>query len=535
MPSVTLRLEHRGWHSLETPGGRLHWIGSPDTVEQLAAALAGADASAISAVGGHWAAVLETPGRIVAAIDFIRSWPLFVASRSHGSRVVTDDIAIARSEAGDPPRDERGAREFLQLSYVTGSRTLFQGIRQMQAGERLQLGADGTSESTFFRRVGHANPGLVEDAGLDRAFSGALDRVFDRLFSRIGNRQVVIPLSGGLDSRLLAVAMRDRGHRNVVNFTYGVGPTREVEISEEVASALGQRWEFIQYTPDEIRAAWASEDAGRFIRESHTGSSLPHIQDWYPVQQLQCRRLIDADAVFLPGHTIVGNVHDEWLVDEPGPVEAEKIVRAIIGHHDDVQVGAPMLDRDPIFVGQVLDVLERIGYDGSPAARLDAVEYWNMLERQAKYINNSMRNYEYFGYEWALPMLDREMLDVWDSFGPAIARDREWYRGYVNRRYSAATGSEINTFEAFAAERFSQSDRERIKKVLRALGIERRIEREITARAIASHPMGFQAFVADMTPTELRRFVLRGGNPMGIYNEKFLADTWNPFARVFSG
>lgn len=532
---ITLALNEKTWQSRETLKGRVYWQGNPDSVELLIAALCGTDAEAFRAVAGHWTGLLETGDSVLLAQDPLRSWPLFLATAPDGSVTITDDISVARKAAGNPARDSQSLLEFSHLSYVTGPRTLFERIDQVQAGELLTVTPDGDHDSAFYREVvTKATPGIDDDATLDTVFTDALDTAFDRLFGRVGNRQVVIPLSGGLDSRLLSVIMRDRGHNNVVNFTYGVGTTREVEISREVAEALGQRWEFIQYSNEEIKAAWASAEAGNFIRSSYAGASLPHIQDWYPVQQLQRRGLIDDDAVFLPGHTIVGNTHDDWIADLLGEVSPEQLARTIIAHHDASRPGVPALERNQTFKAQVLQTIERAGYDGTPESRLRVMEHWNLLERQTKYINNSMRNYEQFGYDWALPMLDREVLDVWDTFASSIIRDREWYRRYVDHRYVAATGTEIKTFEAFAAARISPSGRQRIKKILNAFGLQRRIEREITARAVAAHPMAFQTFVGDTSEAELRRFILRGGDPMAIYNEQFLADTWNPFAKVFT-
>ncbi|GAA2824109.1 asparagine synthase (glutamine-hydrolysing) [Leucobacter komagatae] len=530
-------LTHAAWHTTEHAEGTLHWRGYPDSLEALGAALATAvpthSAPQLDEIAGHWCAVLETPAGFIAAQDPIRSWPLFVASSPDGARVITDSIDYAREHAGDPAVDRDFAAEFANLGYVTGRDTLFAGIEQIQPGGWMVAPADGSTRWGVRRLAPHSAPGRTDAAELDRVFTEALDRAFDRMFAEIGDRQIVIPLSGGLDSRLLAVAMHDRGHRNVVNFTYGAGRTREVGISEEVATKLGQRWEFIEYTNAEIREAWASPAAGAFVRDAYAGASLPHVQDWYPVQQLQARGLISDDAVFLPGHTVVGNMHDEQILANPAPLSRHELIDTLLRHHATLKPNARALLKSQPFMAKLNEFLDSMNYDGSPDARLDVLEYWNIIERQTKYINNSMRGYEHFGNDWALPMLDREVLDVWATFDRSVAQDRDWYRAYVNTRYARATGESINTFEAFAAANVSQGNRDRIKTVLRAVGLLTPIERRITARAYAQHPMGFQEFVGATTPEEVRKFILRGGQPMGIYAQRFLDDTWTPDAKLF--
>jgi asparagine synthase (glutamine-hydrolysing) len=40
-------------------------------------------------------------------------------------------------------------------------------------------------------------------------------------------------------------------------------------------------------------------------------------------------------------------------------------------------------------------------------------EFWEWSERQPKATVNNQRLYEFFGYQWALPLWDAEMMDFW--------------------------------------------------------------------------------------------------------------------------
>jgi len=41
----------------------------------------------------------------------------------------------------------------------------------------------------------------------------------------------------------------------------------------------------------------------------------------------------------------------------------------------------------------------------------NAIEFFDFNERQAKFIVNSVRAYEFFGYEWRIPLWDTELID----------------------------------------------------------------------------------------------------------------------------
>lgn len=532
MHGLDVRLTKYDWRARDlASGGRLRWTGHPSSPEELCAAVESGDGDAISRIGGHWAAIHERDGDIVLIQDSVRSFPVFYSF--DGTPTISDDIEVARAAAGHPDRSSGAVDEFLHLGYVTGADTLFTGISQVQMGERVTLDSNAVRERAFARTIAHDSPGITDEALLDERFDAALGTALDRAFEWIGDRQVVLPLSGGLDSRLLAVLLAQRGVGNVLNFTYGVGETREVGISRTVSESLGQRWEFVGYTPDELRRAWASPEAAEFIRDSYAGASLPHVQDWYAITRLRERGLLSDDAVFLPGHTIVGNMHDERVLDEPGTVSRERLLDLLVHHHSSIRPRSEALLKNAGFLEKAAGFLDRVGYDGSPVSRLDALEGWNLMERQTKYINHSMRGYEHFGYAWALPMLDVELYDVWDAFDLSVAKDRAWYARYVARRYAAAVGAELDTFQGFAAANVSQSNRDLAKSVLRAVGLLNRAEREVVARSVANHPMGFQALVGPTTPAELRRYVLKGGTPMGVWAERFLDDTWNPGTGIF--
>ncbi|MBC9944643.1 hypothetical protein ICL81_09000 [Leucobacter sp. cx-328] len=532
---VQVNSEH--WQQQDTPHGRLFYRGFPTSVDALVAALVtvaeGGEDPAFRDVTGHWSAILETSTGIAIAQDVLRSWPIFIADTGKDRLVVTESIETARA-ATPGGLSSDSVDEFLHLGYVTGADTLFEGITQLQAFEWRWLSETGEQRGDMIPLVRHDVPGINTDEAADARFSQDFEIVLDRMFAALGERQIVLPLSGGLDSRLLAVALKDRGYENVVAFTYGVAETAEVRISREVAKAVGYRWEFIQFTPAEIREAWATPEAGAFIRDAYEGSALPHVQDWYALREMKRLNLVDDDAIFLPGHTVVGAMHDEEVMDIPGHVSSEQLTELILHHHGTIRPNGQALRKNHRFMAKLDSFYTRIGYDGTPGDRLFALEYWNAIERQTKYINNSMRAYEHFGYDWALPMYDKELLAAWFALSAEYTQDRDWYRRYVNRRYAATTRTEINTFEGFAAANIAQSKRDKIKGALRAVGALEFVERKIRAQAVAHHPMALNEFLGAASAKDLNRYIMRGGQPLGMYAEQLLADTWNPHTNLFT-
>lgn len=70
----------------------------------------------------------------------------------------------------------------------------------------------------------------------------------------------------------------------------------------------------------------------------------------------------------------------------------------------------------------------------------DIIEYQDYQERQAKFINNAIRVYEFWGYEWRTPFWDKNILEYW-SWIPLSWRygrrlyfefDKKYCLNYIN-------------------------------------------------------------------------------------------------------
>jgi asparagine synthase (glutamine-hydrolysing) len=485
-------------------------------------------ASDVNRWSGQFAVIVIVGDAATLVTDQIRSFPIFFL-RAGAVLAVGDDHAGILGE--NRLLDQSEAQLFRHAGFVSGTRTLFVGMQQVRAGEVVTVNAaDGVVAGETYRVFRYSRTPHRNTDSVTASFDSALSAGMDRLIARADGRQLVIPLSGGLDSRLISAYLKSARYENVVNFTYGRPESREVDVSKRVAEALGQGWHFIPYRPLEIAAAWAGEDAARFIAFSHSASAVPHIQDWYALSILKRDGLLDEDAIVLPGHTMVGNIHDAAVLDDPEPMDADRLKETLIDYHYGLQGRSTEMRDNPAINAELDEFLDQLGYDGTVLARAEAMEYFNLSERQAKYINNSMRAYEFFGYEWALPMLDTEMYLMWQTLDIKFTRDRSWYRQYVDGWFSRAANVDV---DYFAPMTMSAHKRNTVKSALSRVRLEGAAQRLLTMRAVLRHHMSFNRFVGSMSQTELGWRTLRGQTLLGIYADLFLRDEWNPYSRVF--
>ena len=206
--------------------GPVYWDDAPCTNENLNHRLSQAQTTndltrSLNRLNGFYAWVEETPGRIRAAVDHIRSRPLFYANYD-GRFFLSDDAEWVRQQVGDRAMDPVAREEFQLAGYVTGAETLFPNVKQLQAGEFLvatKLDDGVTVETHRYYRFLHTEPEQVHEPEL----RGRLDEVamasIQRLIDYANGRQIVVPLSGGYDSRLIVTLLKRLGYDNILTFT----------------------------------------------------------------------------------------------------------------------------------------------------------------------------------------------------------------------------------------------------------------------------------------------------------------------------
>ncbi|MCX6641974.1 MAG: hypothetical protein NTV15_01105, partial [Candidatus Bathyarchaeota archaeon] len=94
--------------------------------------------SLLNQLNGFFAIVRQTEETIYAAVDRVRSIPLFY-SLKNGDAYISDNPHWIKENIQVNDIDEIAAAEFMLTGYVTGRDTLYPEIKQLQAGEALAL------------------------------------------------------------------------------------------------------------------------------------------------------------------------------------------------------------------------------------------------------------------------------------------------------------------------------------------------------------------------------------------------------------
>lgn len=385
----------------------------------------------LKATTGHFAFIYNSVDYVYFGTDCIRSFPLFYCIKDN-TLMISDDTNKLVEKIGIAFDDYR-VEEFAFTGFTTGRSTLHASIEQVKAGEVIAVHkTSGQINPMAYYQFQPSNNSLeISEASLFQGLSYTYDKIFKRLVKSISGRKAIVPLSGGYDSRLIAYQLKKNGHENVLCFTYGHKSNPEVAISQNIAKQLGFDWVFVPYS----QQAWKKIEKEYKLYEIFSGnwSSLPHVQDWLAVKILKEQYSIPSDCIFIPGHAndfIAGShILPEFESDKKMPVHQVKS-QILSKHYELILLSKSTLSKKFSLSFPEYSAHKNLLLDNSQA--ISEMEKWNWQERQAKFIINSMRVYEFFGYEWRIPYWDLDLVKFWENVPLQLRVNRSLFKKYAN-------------------------------------------------------------------------------------------------------
>lgn len=403
---------------------------------------------------GHYALIHNEDKGTFAAVDRVRSIPLFYGF-AEKDVYISDDANWIYEKIPSKKVDDLSKNEFLFTGYVTDNKTLIPSIFQIRPGEIVNIFLNQHGQWSIECRLYQPYSPRAMLKKTTGEIMVCLDQILVNVFSRMiriaDGRSIVIPLSGGYDSRLIALMLKRLEYPNIITFSYGCKDSKEASISKSLAKALEWRWEFIEYTNEKWYSWYRSDDWFKYSIMAGGLSSTPHIQDWPALKMLKERGLIPEDSIIVPGHTVASpseHVHydEEFFVNHiqmpgydylpienfhKGGVHIEQIIDDILLDHYNLN-GIPIEDSF-LLRSMKKNIALSLGEVSSYEDDVSAYESWDLKERQSKFIVNSIRVYDYWGYSWWIPLLDKEFMDFWSRVPIELRLQKRLIKTYVDQ------------------------------------------------------------------------------------------------------
>ena len=181
------------------------------------------------------------------------------------------------SEIGNLELNQDTLELFLKFGFVPGWLTLFKGVRTFPGGTTIELNDGGYKIVKRVKYEDFVAPGkydnLNEDELVDlgcQAFREAVQASF-----RGAVQPIVIPLSGGLDSRgLLAGLLEFCDSKDITAYTFGTPNTLDYDIGKQVAKVAGVK--HIEFNLTRIPFRQESLERTAILSDGNTDIFQPH-------------------------------------------------------------------------------------------------------------------------------------------------------------------------------------------------------------------------------------------------------------------
>lgn len=402
---------------------------------------------------GFFAIVHEFSNKIYLATDHVRSWPLYYS--------ITDEVYISDTAAWidqvgtDRNHDPINATEQLFTGYVSGNETINQSIKGLQAGEFVVIDTEDNSISTQERYYTHTPSSTSEIpnfAELDRTLVGA----FQRFLEIVDGRPILLGLSAGYDSRLIALMLSRLGYNNVITYTRkrSKADTDEIKIARSIAKELGFDHISIRHTHSDYQEFYNSESWNEFYRSVDYMSKLSYPSAYITFQKLKDSGKVPSNAVVVRGHLpLEDGSMPNWIRNRDILSKDEFIDLIWEKNYNQWSLSSALRDKGirEQFATQILDRLPITLYDESSiepvTAAVRGLESWYWQERLPKLLFKDAI-YDYFGYDRWLPLVDREYFEYLSTVRYTDRVGKRIHLEYVNQLENHIIGDRKKTYSS---------------------------------------------------------------------------------------
>ncbi|MDR2621139.1 MAG: hypothetical protein LBC48_00985 [Dysgonamonadaceae bacterium] len=399
----------------------------------------------VKQANGLFSVVMGHGDSLWAAIDHARSFPLFYHCNGD-SFFITDNPGSLKSYSIPLVLDKNNAVIFSHSGFTTGNRTLLKDIFQLQAGECLCY--ENNTLKTEFHTVFLTKTFYDKSReALKADLKNVLEAVGKRMAEALNGRPVAIPLSGGFDSRLVAYLLKKNHYENVLCYTFGVKNNVETGNAKRTAANLGYDFCFIDY--EKYKDVNLSHDPilNDYADFASSYSAVFAEQDFLAVRELAQLHKLSKDVVFIPGNS--GAVAGDLLTREMDnhfsftDFLVEKVFAYVYPYKNDLKI-----------IRKEIEYLDNLSEKAPPYL---VYEDWRFRETTAKFGYQASKVWDYFGYEYLLPLADKDLFDFFIHTPFQHKYDKNLYKELLSELFS-----EFNIY--FYDEELHTSEKQ-VKKV----------------------------------------------------------------------
>ncbi len=371
----------------------------------------------VTAANGQFCIIINKNDETWVAVDRLRSLPLFYYY--HYDRwLITDQTELLLYKTNSKIKIINQT-EFVATSFVIGKETLLDGVNQLQASECICFYKKSFKSERYFNILCTQTKSL-NTLQFENDFFKQIKLLGEKLILFLNGRTALVPLSGGYDSRLITYLLKIYNYNKVLCFTYGRENNSEKNNACRTAEKLGFRWVFINYELLKLKEFFDDGVFENYYQFMANHSSMFFMQEYFAVKYLKENKIIPEESVFIPGHggDFIAGSH---LYQSLQNINRHKLVKDILYKHCSL---VTISRKEKNELKKRIEKHIPVGF-----LEYSIYDNFNLLERQAKFITNSARIFDFFGYQYYMPLWN----ESWMNFFADLPFDLKLYKRFYNK------------------------------------------------------------------------------------------------------
>jgi asparagine synthase (glutamine-hydrolysing) len=372
----------------------------------------------IKDIRGHFALVIESKNLFFMSVDQISSIPLFYSQIGNVLSVSPNATTLRdKMSTGSILINNQAVLEVTMSGCTLLQETMIDKLCRLDAGNYLYIEKDilDLNIVSYYK--------YWDDVFIKKKtdFDTTIREIFSKYIKYLNGRQVIVPLSGGNDSRLVVSMLREFNYENVICFTFGKEGCFEHGIAKNVSSKLGYRWVPIYQTRKKVREYLGSQEAKKYYQFSETYSNPPGMLDIFAIKELVNKVDIANDAVIINGHTgdFISGSHIPsgipYNVLNHKTCKLDKLSKPFLSKHFSLWNCYRNRKNDSKITHKLNSIVESYLRTGRTVPEYIIFETLELLTRQSKLILGNQKGYDFYNLTWMLPFWDKEYLKYWSS------------------------------------------------------------------------------------------------------------------------
>lgn len=382
-------------------------------------------------LGGSFVLVLwdNEPCRLLVVTDRLGMEKLFYAISGGVLLLATELAALRQASAHFNEVDEYSVAEFLTASHLIGRRSLVKGV-QLLPPATIGSWTNGRWQlRSYWRPRAGFGPTATIDAWVERLRT-ELSKVLD---AKCAAGELLLPLSGGLDSRCVAAFMPSAARSRTHAYSLGPLACNDVRYGRALARELN-----IAHTRLSLPSDFYRED----LTLAQTLSDGEISIEALPL--LQLRHVAHPQRVML--HGFLGDVLSGGHLLPTSVARDPAAAQEALWRQRYVKLGFDEAGLRRVLVPErahVIGAMRQLVADALAAADAEHFEERALLveleHRQARYVSYLQRSMSAYGPAWS-PFLEPEVLDAFLDLPLAHRRGQHAYRVMLRMQSPALAG-----------------------------------------------------------------------------------------------